>query len=358
MAQEAFLQYSRASINVQPETLPAVERTAFTHFRKALGTALALGLPLLAACGGEPPEFAATAPGAERVVLLESAHVYFADGDNRRTLTVGVGLPEASAAYDTVRLTVDLDCPNDRCDWWDRKGSLFVRQGEHDIEMMRFMTPYRVGATWQADVSDLMPLLWGETIFSVFIDTWVGPGHSQGEGWLVNAYLDYSRENRPDHSIAVLPVFDYQSVEYGNPAVPATLSMVLEQHAGVSAARLVSHVTGHGQGNTGNCAEFCAQQHTFSVNGSGTAMAIWRDDCQATLAKGEQQGTWIHARAGWCPGALVEPIRMNVSKPDGRPWQISWTPAAYLNQDREGYNDGSHTMPYYQVSSFLVISAP
>lgn len=290
------------------------------------------------------------------VRLFDKTHVYFASGDNKREVRIDVDLPAHTKAFDTVKLNVDLDCPNRRCDWWDRRGAIYLEnEVGTEIEIFRFMTPYRVGAEWQLDVSNLLPLLSGKRSFKVFIDTWVGPGHPQGDGWLVDATLEYSLQGQAQRPIVVLPVFKAQSRVYGDPEVEPKLKKVLNSYSHATSGKLVSHVTGHGQGNTENCAEFCPKKHTFSVNENSKNLLLWRDNCKDTRTDGPQQGTWIYSRAGWCPGDKVEPIILDIVKEEAQPWKISWTPEAYMNQRNGDYDNGRHTKPYYQVSSYLVV---
>ena len=47
-------------------------------------------------------------------------------------------------------------------------------------------------------------------------------------------------------------------------------------------------MTGHGQGNTDNCAEFCRKDHTVFVDSTGYDREIWRDDCGETKVQPQQ----------------------------------------------------------------------
>src|SRR5690606_11505685 len=68
-------------------------------------------------------------------------------------------------------------------------------------------------------------------------------------------------------------------------------------------ARLKVRVTGHGFGGNENCAEFCAKQHFFKIDGvQRHSKLVWRDDC-AYNPVFPQGGTWVYNRANWCPGA-------------------------------------------------------
>src|SRR5205085_2924206 len=65
--------------------------------------------------------------------------------------------------------------------------------------------------------------------------------------------------------------------------------------------------TGHGQGNTGNAAEFSQKTHHIIVNGTQNfSQLLWRANCSSNPCS-PQAGTWTNNRAGWCPGADVIP---------------------------------------------------
>lgn len=55
------------------------------------------------------------------------------------------------------------------------------------IEIDRFVTSYQVSFGWESDLTAVRPLLTGAQTLRVFIDTWVGPGDENGNGWLYSA---------------------------------------------------------------------------------------------------------------------------------------------------------------------------
>ncbi len=293
--------------------------------------------------------------------VFDKAHLYFGSGVNQRTLEKSVSFSErdAATAY-RVELQLRLDCPNQRCDYWDRKGaiSLIDQQGQ-EFEILRFVTPYRVGATWSVDVSDLAPLFVGTQTMRIFIDTWVGPGHPQGDGWLVDARLRFTpSETQQLRPVAVLPIWQPQSLEYGNPEAPARLDHSVDlELRGVRKLKLRAFITGHGQGNSENCAEFCQKSQTFTLGDWTQTVDIWRDNCADTVTDGPQMGTWIYSRSGWCPGDYVRSLELNIPKTtiqDGTE-TLSWIPETYINEKRGDYNNGGHTQPYYRVSASLIL---
>lgn len=318
---------------------------------------------------------------AEDVTIpgLTAAHVFWVgwdEGQNARTVDAPVVFPAAELSYASITLDFTLSCPNDACDPWDRLGSLGLVTGagtaeEKVVEISRFVTPYGVGATWSADVTDLRPLLTGDATLRVYIDTWVGPGSPYGDGWMVDASFRFTGGKPAKRALANLPIWTLGGIVYGDPARP-----ILEQlppvdvvvPPGTGSLALRTFVTGHGQGNASNCAEFCKKDHTITANGAPTTATVWRDDCDTTGAPG-QQGTWKYPRAGWCPGAITHPWQVELGAQEaGSTLTLSWDVEAYDNTCRPDapvcsgctlgtgcdYDGGSHTEPNYQLSGLLI----
>ena len=312
-----------------------------------------------------------------RVYPFEAAHVFFSgwdEGQNARELRSTVTLPPLDQSYASVRLNFALSCPDRRCDPWDRLGSIGIVLGEGDdeqyVELSRFITPYGVGATWSVDVTDLRPLLAGEVTFRVFIDTWVGPGGPYGKGWSVDAGLEFGGGIPERRAIAAVPVIGMRGIVYGDPARPITEQLEAFDVAvpeGASSLALRTFITGHGQGNAENCAEFCPRDHTFTLDGEDAIAEIWRDDCETT-APDDQQGTWQYPRAGWCPGTESHPWVIDVDVPDDGTLTVGYDVEAYENTCRPDapecagctlgngceWNDSNHTEPRYEVSALLI----
>jgi hypothetical protein len=336
---------------------------------KSMCLALAVAITLGAACGSSNP--APSEPDAAlgedtTVVAFDAEWVHFGDPNTRQVDKV-VTFPDAGQHFSSVTLHIDLSCPTGGCDWWDRHGHLSVMDGDAEIEIARFVTPYRVGHQMTVDVTDLQRLLEGELTVRIFIDTWVGPGHANGAGWLVDATFDFVGGLATPEPFAVIPLWAPHGIVYGDPAQPTAQTATVEVPAGATGARLRALVTGHGQGHAENCAEFCAREHTFDLGGEVVAATIWRDDC-ATTAAPNQQGTYQYPRAGWCPGAMVEPWVGEVAVAPG-PLDVSYDVASYENTCRPDattcagctlgtgceYDGGNHTEPNFQQSALLVL---
>ena len=115
-------------------------------------------------------------------------------------------------------------------------------------------------------------------------------------------------------------------------------------------------ITGHGQGNTDNAAEFSDRTHHVMVDGQNhTSHRLWKEDCAQNTCN-NQFGTWLYSRAGWCPGQGVDPFIVDLSGDitAGQSIDLDYELEAYTNLLNTGYNGGSHTEPHYKIHAFLV----
>jgi hypothetical protein len=326
------------------------------------------------------PAPASAAPVVKGVVVpaFDRTPVYFSSDDNRRDVSTQASFP-ASGEFARITMHVSLNCPAGGCDPWDRYGTIGVVTGPGTddspatvIELTRFMTPYGVGGRWSLDVTDMRPLLTGDVTLAAHIDTWVGPGSDGGAGWQLSSWFDLAPGRPPRKAIAVIPVWSPREVRYGDPVVPTAVdapTVTLELPA-AKAFSLRTFVTGHGQGNEDDCAEFCPRTHTIRVNGARHDLAGWRNDCATSGVRG-QRGNYWYSRAGWCPGSLVTPWDVDVSGDiPGRTARVAYAVTPYVNGCRPGavpfipttctlgtsaeYDGGNHTPPIYRLSTVLI----
>lgn len=317
---------------------------------------------------------AETSPAGDDTTVdtFAKKQISFTSAENHRIVDVDATFP-ATGTYEKITLHLALECPDGKCDAWDRFGTLGIvtKKGdkpENDtvIEIARFITPYGVGAAWDLDVTDLRPLLKGPIALRAFIDTWVGPGSPYGNGWSLTASFEMKGGVPEREAIAVLPIWTMHSGVYGDPGKPISSSFPPQKPVlpnGATSYALRTFVTGHGQGNADNCAEFCPREHTITVGAAKHTEKIWRTDCATTAAPG-QKGTYKLSRAGWCPGADVKPWIVETTDVT----TIGYDVAAYENTCRPDaptctgctlgtdckYDSGNHTEPSYFVSSVLI----
>jgi hypothetical protein len=327
-------------------------------------------------------------PGADGTVsAFDKTPLFFKDwstSGNQRTVDAPASFP-ASGAYSKIVLHLTLSCPQGGCDVYDRFGTLGVVTQKSDdggantvIEIARFITPYGVGGSWDYDVTDLRPLLTGDLTLEAFIDTWVPQGQSGiGEGWLLTASFEMTGGVPANVPIAVVPVWTRQQVWYGDPAKPIAGSIppaTVALPSGASSYALRTFVTGHGQGNVDNCAEFCSRQHTLTVGSTPQTATVWRTDCATTAVKNQGGVAPFASRAGWCPGADVKAWEFDVTQDVGAgpTASFAYDVASFVNTCRPdavpdggscvgctlgascAYDGGLHTEPFFYVSTLLV----
>ncbi len=164
-------------------------------------------------------------------------------------------------------------------------------------EIGRYITPYGInldledGWTWVFDVTDYAPLLrdsveleagnWQELLDMKFMFIEGTPPR------------DVKRVEAFWKGTYNLNSFDDNVTEQ---------EFIVEE--GEEMFRLKTRASGHGFGTGNNCGEFCYNTHSVKVN--GTTQWSWEimQDCSDNPLF-PQGGTWIYARAGWCPGMPV-----------------------------------------------------
>ncbi len=346
--------------------------------RVALASLFAAAVAAAAGCSGSSdagldaavPDLAPVVGQDATVPLFD--HALFNSGaqTNDATATLPSGL------FSSVILHVALDCPMNRCDQWDRIGRLYVVEpgaggdagDEKLIEVARFITTFGVAGAWDIDVTELQPLLSGEVALRARIDTYVSGGVN-GNGWLLTATLNYTGGVPSPEPVAVLPL-TWSDFPIGDPTRPVSGSLLPTQMMlpdGATGAALRVLVTGHGQGNLYNCGEFCTQDHQVTVDGQTAAtQTIWKDDCDQNPIN-NQHGSWMYARANWCPGEPVPVWRADLG-PRAAPFTVGYTTEDYVNTCTPtncqvfscalgtgcAFDGGNHTEPFYAFSALLI----
>jgi hypothetical protein len=349
--------------------------------------------PLVEPAGPWYPCSAADEAGAT-VVTAHNQVPQFWNGwepeKNQRNVDADAVFP-AGGPWERVFLQVKLECPADgQCDFWDRGADIaLIETDGQPIELARYMTPYRVGMCFMADVTDFQERLVGTKKVRGFIDTWVGPASaSGGHGWRITTKFIF-RAGTPAATRELIPLWNNQAedrlVDLANPEKPLATEMparTVTIPAGAKKVQLRYLVTGHGQGNQYNCAEFCDLSHTTSFGDQDAALVPWRDDCSMNPVN-NQAGTWTYPRAGWCPGAFVPPSYVDITAKvtPGQPYTFSYnildtSGNEFINTCRPGaggptntcegcvfngnpgncdFNNNEHTGPAARISVQLVV---
>jgi hypothetical protein len=263
-------------------------------------------------CSGEDFPSEATV-----VTAFDAADQNFG-AENLRDIQAVVDFPEGDWAQ--VGMLFQLECPESGlCDHWDRSGSVQLLLDEESgewLELVRQITPYRMGMCQYFDVTPIGALLNGEQTLGSWIDTWVGPGHSDGDGWRTTVKFVFY-PGPPAAPSEVINVWGRRSITVGQTAADATVDAQIDAfdfQLPDSFERVEAHLitTGHSFGNTYNCAEFCKMRHDVFVNGEQHSTQPWRSDCDQNPVS-PQSGTWEYGRNGWCPGAVTVGDRIDIT---------------------------------------------
>ena len=263
---------------------------------------------------------------AEATVVPALEQVYQRFGtENTRDVSANVSFPE-TGSWAQIGMIVRLECPeNGLCDHWDRSASVQMvtnpeaePENQEHVELARFITPYKIAMCQYIDVTPMAPLLQGNKAITSWIDTWVGEGHNQGEGWRTSvSFVFYpGTDARPKE---IINVWSRRSITVGeietesnvdSQVEPFTFSLPDQQIRKVE-AHLIT--TGHSFNNTNNCAEFCQMQHDVLINDVNYPINPWRADCDQNPVS-PQYGTWEYPRNGWCPGAISVGNRVDITR--------------------------------------------
>lgn len=163
-------------------------------------------------------------------------------------------------------------------------------------ELGRYITPYGInltlgpdGWTWIYDVTDFEPFLHGQVELEA--------GNWQELLDLKFVFIE-GPEVREVKRVENVWNGDFSLNSFDQIVTDRTFTRA-EDEVGV---KLRTTVTGHGFGfDANNCGEFCYNTHSIEVNGNDAWSWEIMEDCDLNPLY-PQGGTWIYARAGWCPG--------------------------------------------------------
>lgn len=325
------------------------------------------------------------------ITVLDSAWITGTDGWNTQHQDVAYDLGPASFAKVTLVVDLESDCypwekwqesppPQGQswpasCDAFDRTMGFISdpAEGAGDppgFELLRSITPFGGPAHLEADITDYANMHPGAHTLRSYINSWPdGAGKVSGSagGWHLSVRIDVEPGPAPRPVLAAIPLFTGDvGVDGATQTIPFTLP------EGVGKAELVYIVSGHGGASDpssaciGPAEEFCRRTHHISFDGAVvTSFDAWRIDCgelctitDNPLPVGPAKfclenpcgaiASVQAARANWCPGALVAPLRGPVTNtlgagPDhefqftiddvfeGGTWTVSAALYAYAN---------------------------
>lgn len=252
-----------------------------------------------------------------------------------------VTFPERTDGIGRIICTLTLDKPDSgQYDPWDRAAAIYVYdETGQKFEVLRFITPYRRGYTWQADVSDYRPLLRGKKKIEAWCVTYA-------DGWKTSVRFDFYPGKTDRKAVKVVNIWT-GSPEIGNPDKPLSAFFVPKPiviDPKTDYAKLRFTVTGHGMSpNSDNAAEFMPSIRTVTLGGHSFENLLWKDDNYLNPCR-PQGGTWKYDRAGWAPGDIVRPWDIDITGliPAGQSGTVHYDVAPYTNKERGKTNPPTH----------------
>lgn len=289
------------------------------------------------------------APTTNYMLFDEERHNY---GGYGQTHTTALYMPEELNEFSEIYIHIDLDCPTSGCDPWDQPAKLTMTTDGERYEIARYITPYGKGCGgWTWDITDFRSLLTNKIEWESYLQVW---GSS---GWLVSVELELIEGTTEYEFIKVEKLWTDDNWVYGDPDISYDFpEQTIDIHEDTDAAKIRMTMTGHGQGNTNNAAEFAEFTHHIHIDGEETfEQHLWKDDCAENECD-DQAGTWLYSRAGWCPGQDVQPWEWNMEGhfTAGQSVNVDYVLADYTNLLNTGYNSGDHTEPHFRCHAYFV----
>ncbi|MEE2645498.1 MAG: peptide-N-glycosidase F-related protein [Myxococcota bacterium] len=255
-------------------------------------------------------------PAEERILLDERLQ--------EREFTRAVELPDADtmAGFDTLEFDITVRCPYRNvfaCSEWDRiaRISLCLDESCEDRrELVRWITPYwrRGERRWLIDASPLIFFLdqGGEQRFRIEL----GPSWERPTEKVARIAIRLRNRGR---SRAFMGERLFIGGEFNGDYAAAHPPVDVEIPAGATRGEIAVILSGHGQAEGSNCAEWCDHRHLFSIG--ETRLPVLRSEieigdgssCARRAAEGVvpgQFGNWAPGRAYWCPGLPVPLIQL------------------------------------------------
>ncbi len=308
--------------------------------------------------------------GRQTVVVFDSVlHNYDRYGNpaNTQYHARQVVLPQDNARFSHIYMYITLSCPAGGCSAEDAIARMsLVKHGKWN-EIGRFITPYGIGCgPWVIDVTDFKSELTGNCMLQSYIEAW------WMKGWNLSAALEFIEgEANPLPYQKVTSLWQYDYFVYGDPKYCQQLTPVnFRANPKTKALSFRQTITGHGQGNTDNAAEFAQKTHQLIVKQPDRADSLaikhvlWKSDCAQNPCSG-QKGSFTYSRAGWCPGQDVRPWIANipVRKSNSQtgsglnlqsPVTLAYRLEPYQNLKNKGYDDKGHIEANYAIYSYLI----
>lgn len=244
-----------------------------------------------------------------------------------RILRPTVTLPSAAMmeGFDTMDFDVRIVCHERNvfgCSEWDRIANIKLCDDATcatSQEVIRWITPYwrRGEQRWVIDASALLGMVksGGAQTFRVEL----GPEWERPTPWEVQINLRLANKGVGVRSVEAIHAFSGGAFDATyNLRDPVTFTPPTT----ATKVELIVILSGHGQVEGNNCAEWCDHRHIFNINGRDIpeikhAGRIGSEaGCGPAAERGAppgQWGNWAPERAYWCPGLPVDHLRLDLT---------------------------------------------
>jgi len=265
--------------------------------------------------------------------------------------------PSAEIKFRKAILRITYQCPDSqRCGEWDYIDYIYLKKINSSdnkdtarIEIARMISPYGSRFTpdwkfeWKTDITDFAFML-HDSAEVEFIHT--GYESNTDRGWLVTIKFEFTEGPPVMETVGFEKlwegIFPYggKNDDIENYLKPVTFG----NKYGADIVRLRILQTGHGMDDFENCAEFCSKYREIYLDDElKDRKQIWRECGDNPLYP--QAGTWIYDRAGWCPGAIVNPDIYDFNINDSSEHTLDINMEKYINPNKPTAN--------YVFSSYL-----
>ncbi len=286
----------------------------------------------------------------------ENPSEYNRDGitseDNGRMIVTSLAIPSFEHSVKIIAHLTLKPIPKDERsvhDRWDRAGNIRLRrEGQPDLEIIRFMTSYGGRTTHELDVSHLAPILSGECEFAAFMDTWVSPA------WKIDFSLEFEETSEWIDTDWVQPLLYINNFTNADHADGVTVTVTIPDS--IQTVTMYYYSTGHCTDGIDED-EFISKANVISVDGVVVERYHpWRDDCEQYRDRNPYCARWSdgywssdYSRSGWCPGAEVIPLEIELAD--------HLTPGVHtitVNVENMRPRDENGHHGYWIISAFLV----
>ncbi len=213
------------------------------------------------------------------------------------------------------------------------------------VELINFITPYGKGLninglqgkTWIFDVTDYAPIMKGPRFMAM------SDGVYQEDNDITFVFYEGTPERPVKKLQQIWPSGSWVSPSYNDIYDDRYFeARYVPTEANTSQYKVRSAISGHGQEG-----EFIPRIHTITVNDvNNFPHQVWKACADNPIYP--QGGTWVYARAGWCPGAVVDTREIEITSlvTPGQPVKLDYSLPYSMNPGSSNYRVNNQLVSY------------